>query len=78
MEMSSATTTLAELISMLEKTIGKEAIINQMPDQPGDVPRTYADVSKAGELLAYQPNTPIADGLEKYVQWFRQKHPELG
>ena len=74
----SATTTLAELISMLEKTIGKEAIINQMPDQPGDVPRTYADVSKAGELLGYQPNTPIADGLEKYVQWFREKHPELG
>ena len=74
----SATTTLAELITMLEKTIGKKAIINQMPDQPGDVPRTYADVSKAEQLLGYQPNTPIAKGLEKYVQWFRENHPDLG
>ena len=74
----SATTTLTELITMLEKTIGKKAIINQMPDQPGDVPRTYADVSKAEQLLGYQPNTPIAKGLEKYVQWFRENHPDLG
>jgi len=49
-----------------------------MPDQPGDVPRTYADVSKAEQLLGYQPNTPIAKGLEKYVQWFRENHPDLG
>ncbi|MBT7960264.1 MAG: NAD-dependent epimerase/dehydratase family protein [Akkermansiaceae bacterium] len=74
----SATTTLAELIAMLEKTIGKEAIINQMPDQPGDVPRTFADVSKAEKTLGYHPNTPIAEGLKKYVEWFRAKHPKLG
>jgi UDP-glucuronate 4-epimerase len=74
----SATTSLGALISMLEKTIGREAIINQMPDQPGDVPRTYADVGKAGEILGYAPRTPIAEGLEKYVQWFRAKHPEIG
>lgn len=74
----SATTTLAQLIAMLEETTGKEAIINQMPDQPGDVPRTYADISKAGRLLGYQPQTPIAEGLKKYVHWFRERHPELG
>ena len=74
----SATTTQAELIAMLEKTIGKEAIINQMPDQPGDVPRTFADVSKAEKTLGYHPNTPIAEGLKKYVEWFRAKHPKLG
>lgn len=74
----SATTTLGELISMLENIIGKKALINQMPDQPGDVPRTYADVSKAQKVLGYSPNTPIAEGLKKYVQWFREKHPELG
>ncbi|GAA5495494.1 UDP-N-acetylglucosamine 4-epimerase [Rubritalea halochordaticola] len=73
----SATTTLNELISLLEDAIGKTAIINQLPDQPGDVPRTYADVSKSGELLSYFPQTPIAEGLRKYVQWFRTKHPEL-
>lgn len=74
----SATTTLTELIAMLEKTIGKEAIINQMPDQPGDVPRTFADVNKAEKTLGYHPNTPIAEGLKKYVEWFRAKHPKLG
>lgn len=74
----SATTTLAELIAMLEKTIGKDAIINQMPDQPGDVPRTFADVNKAEKTLGYHPSTPIAEGFKKYVEWFRAKHPELG
>ena len=74
----SATTTLSQLISMLEETIGKEAIINQMPDQPGDVPRTYADVNKAEKLLGYKPETPIAEGIKKYVQWFRETHPEHG
>ena len=74
----SATTKLTELIAMLEKTIGKEAIIKQMPDQPGDVPRTFADVNKAEKTLGYHPNTPIAEGLKKYVEWFRAKHPKLG
>jgi len=68
----SATTTLSELISMIEKAVGKEAIINQMPDQPGDVPRTYADISKSKELLDYNPQTPIAEGIQKYVDWTNQ------
>jgi len=65
----SATTTLAELIEMIENAVGKKAIINQMPDQPGDVPRTYADISKAKKLLGYNPRTPIHEGIEKYAAW---------
>jgi len=67
----SATTTLNELIAMIEAAIGKKAIIEQLPDQPGDVPRTYADVTKADRLLGYAPETPIADGIRKYVEWFK-------
>lgn len=64
-----ATTTLNDLISMIEETVGKKAIINQLPDQPGDVPRTYADVDKAHRLLGYAPQTPIKDGLKQYADW---------
>jgi UDP-glucuronate 4-epimerase len=69
----SATTTLGELIALIEGATEKEAIIEQLPDQPGDVPRTYADVSKARELLGYEPRTQIAEGIHKYVDWLRQR-----
>lgn len=65
----SATTTLNELILLISKTVGREALIRQMPEQPGDVPRTYADVSKAHRLLGYEPRTPVALGLQKYADW---------
>ncbi len=71
----SATTTLAELIAMISKTVGREAIIRQLPDQPGDVPRTFADVDKARRLLGYEPQTPIADGIRKYVAWVEANAP---
>lgn len=67
----SATTTLNELIALIEKTLGKQAVINQMPDQPGDVPLTYADVDKAKNLLGYSPHTPISEGIPKYVNWLK-------
>ncbi len=66
----SQTTTLAELIELVEGALGKRAKIEQLPDQPGDLPQTYADVSKAGELLGYAPQTPIAIGVPKYVEWY--------
>lgn len=69
----SATTTLNELISLIEQTVGKEAVIRQLPDQPGDVPRTYADVSKAHELLGYEPATPVAAGLRRYAEWLNSR-----
>ena len=66
-----ATTTLNELIGIVEKAVGNPAEIRQMPDQPGDVPRTYADVSKAETLLGYHPQTAIREGITKYVKWQR-------
>jgi len=66
----SATTTLSELIAMIEEAVGKKASIRQLPDQPGDVPQTYADVDKARRLLEYEPRTPIREGVRKYAEWF--------
>lgn len=65
----SAANTLSQLISGIEEILGKKAAINYLPDQPGDVPLTYADVSKAGRFLGYAPATPLRKGLEKYVEW---------
>ena len=61
---------LRELISLLEKALGKKAQIDRQPMQPGDVPQTYADISKARRLLDYDPRTPIEEGIEKFVTWF--------
>jgi UDP-glucuronate 4-epimerase len=66
----SQTTTLSELITAIENALGKKAIINRMPEQPGDVPLTYADISKARALLGYDPHTKIDEGIPKFVDWF--------
>ena len=68
----SETTELNELISLLELSLGMPAIIDRQPMQPGDVPATYADISKARELLDYNPSTKIAEGIPKFVEWFRE------
>ncbi len=64
-----ATTTLNELIGLVESAVGKQAVIHDLPDQPGDVPKTFADVSKAEKLLDYHPMTSIREGIIKYVEW---------
>jgi UDP-glucuronate 4-epimerase len=69
----SQTTTLSELIQAVENALGKKAVIQDLPMQPGDVPRTFADVSKAKQLLGYAPNTPIKEGIPKFVQWYLQR-----
>jgi UDP-glucuronate 4-epimerase len=69
----SATTTLTELIGMIEAATEKKAVIELLPDQPGDVPRTYADVSKSAELINYIPRTPISVGISKYVKWYTEQ-----
>lgn len=63
------TVTLSEMISTIEEVVGKKAIINRLPQQPGDVPQTWADVSKAGRLFDYKPTTSFKRGVEKFVQW---------
>ena len=70
----SQTVELRELIVAIENALGKKAKINQLPEQPGDVPLTCADISKARKLLGYNPTTPLRVGLPKFVEWFsRQK-----
>lgn len=68
----SRTTTLSGLIQAVEKALGKKADIQDLPLQPGDVPLTYADISKAGRLLGYSPQTPIDQGIPAYVDWYLQ------
>jgi UDP-glucuronate 4-epimerase len=67
----SRTVELRELISLLEKELDQQAIIDRQPLQPGDVPQTYADITKAKRLLGYNPKTQIEDGIHRFVEWFR-------
>lgn len=62
---------LDELVSAIEKALGKKAIINRLPMQPGDVKRTWADVGKAQKRLGYKPKTKLPEGLKHFVQWLR-------
>ena len=64
---------LDELIDAIEQALGKKAVIEWLPDQPGDVQRTYADVRKAQKHLGYNPQTEIAVGLRQFIEWFRSK-----
>ena len=66
---------LRELLDLLERATGKQAILEQKPLQPGDVPLTWADISKAGRLLGYQPRMPLKEGLEQFVTWYRAAAP---
>ena len=68
----SQTVELSELISLLEKALDQHAEIDRQPQQPGDVPQTFADVSKAQRLLGYKPQTRIEEGIGKFVEWFRE------
>lgn len=72
----SETIQLKDLIAAIEKTLGKKAKINQLPEQPGDVPLTCADISKARKLLNYNPMTPLSVGLPKFVGWFLQSQKQ--
>ena len=69
----SQTVELHELITLLETNLGIEAQIDRKPMQPGDVPQTYADISKARKLLGYNPQTKIDDGIKKFVEWFKNQ-----
>ncbi|MFK7920326.1 MAG: GDP-mannose 4,6-dehydratase, partial [Bacteroidia bacterium] len=67
------TVSLAEMIETLEKVLGVKANINRQPEQPGDVPQTYADISKAKELLGYQPQTSFEEGIKSFYNWIQSR-----
>jgi len=67
------TISLKELIRLIEKYLGKKARIDLMPFQPGDVPITYADVTRARKELNYQPNVPIETGIKHFVEWYLER-----
>lgn len=62
---------LDDLIRLLEHALGRKAVRQTLPPQPGDVPITYADLTKARERLGYQPRVPIEEGIQRFVEWFR-------
>lgn len=61
------------LIEVLERNLGKNAKITYLPEQLGDVPITYADITKATKLLNYQPKVAIEEGIERFVKWYREQ-----
>ncbi len=69
----SETTTLDELVRTIEEAADKTAIIEREDDQPGDVPRTFADVSRARAELGYDPKTPVTVGIPKFVDWLKKR-----
>lgn len=67
------TVSLSEMITTLEEVFEEKAIINQLPMQPGDVPQTYADISKAEKLLNYSPQTTFREGIQQFKNWMVSK-----
>jgi len=63
---------LNKFIALVEKLVGKKAIINELPMQPGDVDITYADIRKAKKLLGYKPDTNFEEGISKLVEWYKK------
>lgn len=61
---------LKEMVETIEKVLGKKAVLDKQPMQPGDVEKTYADISKAKEILGYNPKTNFEDGIKKFVDWY--------
>jgi UDP-glucuronate 4-epimerase len=62
---------LMRLIEVLEDCLGKKAVKEMLPMQPGDVPMTYADVDDLAQAVDFRPHTPIEEGVEKFVRWYR-------
>jgi UDP-glucuronate 4-epimerase len=68
----SAVTSLAELVRLIEQAVGRPALIDRLPAQPGDVRRTMADISRARAHLGYAPSVQVRDGIPRFVAWFRE------
>ncbi len=69
----SETTSLRSLIDQVEAACGRKAQINQVGDQPGDVPRTFASIDRARAELGYDPKTPVSEGIVRFVEWLKRR-----
>jgi UDP-glucuronate 4-epimerase len=67
----SRTTSLSRLVELIAQALGVQPQLKRLPMQPGDVNRTFADISKAKRLLGYQPTTPVEDGIPRFIEWFK-------
>lgn len=65
---------LKEMVEVIEESLGKKAILNILPMQPGDVDKTYADISKAKNLIGYDPKTDFKSGIAKFVEWYKKEN----
>jgi UDP-glucuronate 4-epimerase len=70
----SETVKLSRLIELLEAALGKKAVLDRQPMQPGDVPVTFADISKARAMLGYHPRVKIEQGIKLFADWFKKSH----
>ncbi len=73
----SQTTSLRELVYLIENLLGKKGVTEYLPAQPGDAERTYADIRKAREKLDYNPKTDMLTGLKKFVEWYLEDQKKL-
>lgn len=69
----SATTSLSELVGIIGEATEMTPILDRQPLQPGDVMITYADITKARTMLGYDPKTPVREGIERFVRWYRAR-----
>jgi UDP-glucuronate 4-epimerase len=71
---NTGTISLADLVALIERVVGRQAVIERLPDQPGDVPLTYADITNAARDLDYRPITGVEEGVARFWDWYRQAH----
>ncbi|MGD9944818.1 MAG: NAD-dependent epimerase/dehydratase family protein [Burkholderiaceae bacterium] len=70
--------TVNELISLIERHTGRHAVRDEQPMQPGDVARTFADVSRLAAAVGFQPSTPLDEGVRRFVDWYTSHYPQAG
>ena len=70
----SETISLKNMVEVIENSLGKKALINKMPMQPGDVQRTNADITKAKKMIGYNPETNFKDGIDKFIKWYKKRN----
>ncbi len=73
---NSAPVSLAELVNIIEETVGKKALRNYLPEQPGDMKVTYASIRKASSLLAYSPQTSLKEGIKIFYDWYQNQQED--